>query len=179
MATPTDGPTATSVPIIVEKATATDIPDLITVWWDSFSTEFIQRIYPQTPDGRRWLERTFARYFRPAPEPDEPTTECLMVRSPDTGTEESLLPYTRLRCVVVTDVPPHTQACLLRLLCTISCRRAAIQHGDRGACASPPSMTCRIYARMCWRDSLILWRKHTPICWGIGVTSVSLFQSDN
>ncbi|XXG96046.1 hypothetical protein Hte_002323 [Hypoxylon texense] len=82
MESPADTPAA---PVIVERATASDIPGIIAVWWDSFSSDFIRRVYPQTPDGRRWLERAFARNLGPAPGPGYPKVECLLVRNPDTA----------------------------------------------------------------------------------------------
>lgn len=70
---------------IVDWASASDIPDLIAVWWDSFNDDFIRRIYPQTPDGRQWLERAFAKNLAPRTDPDIPATEVIIVRDPDTG----------------------------------------------------------------------------------------------
>ncbi|OTA94905.1 hypothetical protein M434DRAFT_29446 [Hypoxylon sp. CO27-5] len=86
-----NGP-ASATPI-VEQATKSDIPDLIAVWWDAFSGDFIRRIYPQTPDGRRWLERAFAKFFGPAPGPRELETKCLVMRIPDTGLPAAIAVY--------------------------------------------------------------------------------------
>ncbi|KAL7622125.1 hypothetical protein AAE478_007627 [Parahypoxylon ruwenzoriense] len=81
---PSDHPVTS---IAVERATASDTPNLITVWWDAFSGDFIERIYPHTPDGRQWLERAFAKNFGSRRGPEEPVTECVIVRDPDDGCE--------------------------------------------------------------------------------------------
>ncbi|KAI1416679.1 acyl-CoA N-acyltransferase [Hypoxylon sp. FL1857] len=78
---------------IVEQATESDIPDLIALWWDAFGGDFIRRIYPQTPDGRRWLERAFAKHLGHPPEPGKPETKCLIARSPDTGRPVAIAVY--------------------------------------------------------------------------------------
>ena len=83
----TDRPTT----VVVERPTISDIPELVSIWWDAFGAEAMQRIFPQTPDGRRFIERSFAKFLGPAPGPDELKTECLIVRSPDTGTRLTLI----------------------------------------------------------------------------------------
>ncbi|KAI5865986.1 hypothetical protein GGS23DRAFT_363408 [Durotheca rogersii] len=86
--------TSARAPVTVEHATPSDISDLITVWWDAFSDDFIQRVYPQTPDGRAWLERAFARNMAPEdPEPGELVTKCLIVRDPADGLPAAIAVY--------------------------------------------------------------------------------------
>ncbi|KAI0839911.1 acyl-CoA N-acyltransferase [Hypoxylon sp. FL0890] len=83
----------TSATPIVEQATESDIPDLIALWWDAFGGDFIRRIYPQSPDGRRWLERAFAKNFGPTPGPGVPETKCLIVRSPENNLPAAIAVY--------------------------------------------------------------------------------------
>ncbi|KAI1482209.1 hypothetical protein F4774DRAFT_334136 [Daldinia eschscholtzii] len=85
----TDRPTT----VVVERPTISDIPELVSIWWDAFGAEAMQRIFPQTPDGRRFIERSFEKFLGPAPGPDELKTECLIVRSPDTGVPVSMAIY--------------------------------------------------------------------------------------
>ncbi|KAI0169282.1 acyl-CoA N-acyltransferase [Hypoxylon sp. FL1284] len=98
MATRPDDPAAPAT-AVVERATAADIPDLIRVWGDSFNSEFIRRIFPQTEDGRRWLERFFTRNLEEAaaaPGPEQrrrPKVEALFVRSPESGMPVAMAVY--------------------------------------------------------------------------------------
>ncbi|KAI1141344.1 acyl-CoA N-acyltransferase [Hypoxylon sp. FL0543] len=83
----------TSATPIVEQATESDIPALVAVWWDAFSSDFIRRIFSQTPDGRRWLERAFVKNFEPTSGSRAPETKCLIVRCSDTGLPAAIAVY--------------------------------------------------------------------------------------
>ncbi|KAJ2996537.1 hypothetical protein NUW58_g946 [Xylaria curta] len=67
MASNADSPTAAAK---VSLATPDDIPELIHIFWEAFSGP-AESTFPQTDDGRAWLERSFQNflgkqsYYRP------------------------------------------------------------------------------------------------------------------
>ncbi|KAI8965119.1 acyl-CoA N-acyltransferase [Daldinia sp. FL1419] len=90
---------------VVDHASVSDIPALITIWWDAFSTEHLQRVFPQTPNGKRWQERAFEDFIGSTPGPDELKTECLVVRDPETGAAAAFAIYR----IVPEGYPPEKQ----------------------------------------------------------------------
>ncbi|KAI1387332.1 uncharacterized protein F4822DRAFT_406164 [Hypoxylon trugodes] len=87
------GPTPIGSVPIVEEATAVQIASLIDVWWGSFNSDFIQRIYPQTVEGRLWLQRAFKRSLNAVPSPRDPTTKYVIVRNPEDGAPVAIAVY--------------------------------------------------------------------------------------
>ncbi|KAI0846443.1 hypothetical protein F5Y00DRAFT_244106 [Daldinia vernicosa] len=161
----TDRPTTA----VVERASVSDIPELITVWWDAFGSEHMQRIFPQTPDGRIWLERAFKQFFAPVKGPDELKTECLIVRSPDTGIPVAIAIYRivpegydtakqtwRARWPAVDDLPDFSDAAVDEFFSRMEKAHAYVL-GNRGHVFLEVLGTMATFQKRGYGTALVKW----------------------
>ncbi|KAI2784424.1 hypothetical protein F4815DRAFT_455718 [Daldinia loculata] len=161
----TDRPTTA----VVERPSVSEIPRLITIWWDAFGSEHMQRIFPQTPVGRLWLQRAFKQFLGPAPGPDELKTECLIVRSPDTGIPAAIAIYRivpegcdaakqswRARWPAVDDLPDFSDAAVDDFFSRMEKAHAHVL-GDRGHVFLEVLATMEAFQKRGYGTALVKW----------------------
>ncbi|KAI0113326.1 hypothetical protein F4814DRAFT_421456 [Daldinia grandis] len=154
---------------VVERASVSDIPELISIWWEAFGSEHMQRTFPQTPDGRIWLERAFKRFLEPVSGPDELKTECLLVRSPDTGIPVAIAIYRivpegcdpakqawRARWPAVDDLPDFSDAALDNFFSRMEKAHAHVL-GDRGHVFLEVLGTKEAFQKRGYGTALVRW----------------------